>query len=108
MYVYEPIFEDYRLNIANILYIRRKEMDSLYGELGVIAMRGCDGFINQVDEYLKEWRRHDDDKDFKCMLNARASAAEKQRLCFTNLRAVMMFIFFATVLTTVRSLKCTA
>ena len=39
-------------------------MESLYGELGVIAMRGCEGFVNQVDEYLKEWRRHDDDQDF--------------------------------------------
>ncbi len=39
-------------------------MESLYGELGVIAMRGCEGFVNQVDEYLKSWRRHDDDQDF--------------------------------------------
>lgn len=35
--------------------------DSLYGELSVIGLRGCEQFVNQVDYYLKEWRRHDDD-----------------------------------------------
>jgi len=39
-------------------------MESLYGELGIIAMRGCEQFVSSVDEYLKEWRRHDDDTDF--------------------------------------------
>ena len=37
-------------------------MESLYGELGVIGMRGCEGFVSQVDAYLREWRRHDDDQ----------------------------------------------
>ena len=35
-------------------------MDTLYGELSVIGMRGCEDFTEQVDYYLKEWRRHDD------------------------------------------------
>lgn len=39
-------------------------MESLYGELGVIGMRGCEDFVASVDAYLKEWRRHDDDQDF--------------------------------------------
>ncbi len=39
-------------------------MESLYGELGVIGMRGCEGFVSQVDAYLREWRRHDDDQEF--------------------------------------------
>ena len=38
--------------------------DSLYGELSVIGMRGCEDFANQVDFYLKEWRRHDTDGTF--------------------------------------------
>ena len=38
--------------------------DSLYGELSVIGMRGCEDFTNQVDFYLKEWRRHDNDGTF--------------------------------------------
>ena len=31
------------------------------GELAVISMRGCEGFCNQVDNYLKEWRKHGGD-----------------------------------------------
>lgn len=38
--------------------------DSMYGELSVIGMRGCDKFVNQVDYYLKEWRSHDTDATF--------------------------------------------
>ena len=35
--------------------------DTLYGELSVIGMRGCEEFTSQVDYYLQEWRRHDTD-----------------------------------------------
>ena len=35
--------------------------DTLYGELSVIGMKGCEDFSRQVDEYLQEWRRHDND-----------------------------------------------
>ena len=38
--------------------------DSLYGELSVIGMRGCEDFANQIDAYLQEWRRHDNDGTF--------------------------------------------
>ena len=38
--------------------------DSLYGELSVIGMRGCEDFVNQVDYYLKDWRHHDSDGSF--------------------------------------------
>ena len=38
--------------------------DSLCGELSVIGMRGCEEFTAQVDAYLKEWRRHDNDGTF--------------------------------------------
>jgi ribose-phosphate pyrophosphokinase len=38
--------------------------DSLYGELSVIGMRGCEDFAMQIDSYLKEWRRHDNDGTF--------------------------------------------
>ena len=30
--------------------------DTLFGELSVIAMKGCEEFGTQVDYYLKEWR----------------------------------------------------
>lgn len=32
--------------------------DSLYAELSVIGMKGCEAFAKQVDSYLREWRRH--------------------------------------------------
>lgn len=32
--------------------------ETLYGDLSVIGMRGCEKFVEQVDWYLKEWRRH--------------------------------------------------
>ena len=35
--------------------------DTLYGELSVIGMKGCEDFSNQVDAYLQEWRRHDNE-----------------------------------------------
>ncbi len=38
--------------------------NNLYGELSVIGMRGCEDFAEQVDFYLKEWRRHDNDGTF--------------------------------------------
>ena len=38
--------------------------ESLYGELSVIGMRGCEEFALQIDSYLKEWRRHDNDGTF--------------------------------------------
>ena len=38
--------------------------DTLYGDLSVIGMRGCEDFVAEVDSYLKEWRRHDTDTTF--------------------------------------------
>ena len=38
--------------------------ESLFGELSVIGMRGCEQFVSQVDYYLKEWRRHGGDDSF--------------------------------------------
>ena len=35
--------------------------DSLYGELSVIGMKGCEDFSAQVDAYLQEWRKADND-----------------------------------------------
>ncbi len=33
-------------------------------ELSVIGMRGCEGFASQVDNYLKEWRRHNSEETY--------------------------------------------
>ena len=38
--------------------------ENLYGDLSVIGMKGCEDFVAQVDSYLRDWRRHDDDSKF--------------------------------------------
>ncbi len=39
--------------------------DNQFGELAVIGMNGCGAFADQVDYYLKDWRRHgDNDRSF--------------------------------------------
>ena len=38
--------------------------DSLFGELSIIGMRGCEDFTAQVDSYLKDWRSHDQDVSY--------------------------------------------
>ncbi len=38
--------------------------ETLYGELSIIGMKGCEGFVDQVNSYLTEWRRHDEDTSF--------------------------------------------
>ena len=38
--------------------------ENVFGDLSVIGMKGCEDFANQVDFYLKEWRRHDNDGTF--------------------------------------------
>ena len=47
---------------SNFRGVEMKE--SLYGELSVIGMRGCEEFTAQVDSYLKDWRRHDQEGSF--------------------------------------------
>lgn len=37
---------------------------SLYGELRVIGMKGCEKFVSQVDDYLKEWRDNQEGDTF--------------------------------------------
>ncbi len=34
--------------------------ESLYGDLSVIGMRGCEDMVSQVDAYLREWRQADE------------------------------------------------
>jgi len=68
-------------------------MESLYGELGIIAMRGCEQFVNVVDEYLKEWRRHDDDTDFIMHVDCpRFSSGEAKALLKESARGHDIYI----------------
>ena len=38
--------------------------ESVFAKLSVVGMRGCEDFVQQVDYYLKEWRRHSGDETF--------------------------------------------
>ncbi len=38
--------------------------DAQFAELSVIGMKGCEAFAEQVDNYLKEWRRHTSEETY--------------------------------------------
>jgi len=68
-------------------------MESLYGELGVIGMRGCEGFVSQVDDYLRECRRHDDDQEFIMRADCpRFGSAEAKALLHESARGHDVYI----------------
>ena len=48
----------------NIAIGERKMKESLYGELSVIGMKGCEDFVAQVDAYLKEWRAEEGEETY--------------------------------------------
>ena len=67
--------------------------EALYGELSVIGMRGCEPFVAQVDNYLKEWRRHGGDESF--LINAecpRFGTGEGKALLHDSLRGHDVYI----------------
>ncbi len=67
--------------------------ETLYGELSVIGMRGCEQFVAQVDNYLKEWRRHGGEESF--LANAecpRFSTGEAKGVLHQSLRGHDVYI----------------
>ncbi|MBO5258316.1 MAG: ribose-phosphate pyrophosphokinase [Clostridia bacterium] len=67
--------------------------DSLYGELSVIGMRGCEKFVDQVDYYLREWRSHDEDITFINMADCpRFGSGEAKGLIHTSMRGHDVYI----------------
>ena len=65
----------------------------LYGELAVIGMKGCEGFVEQVDRYLKEWRGHDQESfliDVDC---PRFGSGEAKALIHQSMRGRDVYIF---------------
>ncbi|MBQ8837047.1 MAG: ribose-phosphate pyrophosphokinase [Clostridia bacterium] len=38
--------------------------DSFFGDLSIIGMRGCEEFTAEVDNYIKDWRRHVEDETY--------------------------------------------
>ena len=65
----------------------------LYGELTVIGMRGCEHFVQQVDNYLKEWRRHGGEESFIANVECpRFSSGEGKALLHDSMRGHDVYI----------------
>ncbi len=68
-------------------------MENLHGELCVIGMPGCEQFVDQVDSYLKEWRRHGDGQTFLVKVDLpRFGTGEAKGLVGTSMRGHDVYI----------------
>jgi len=68
-------------------------MGALYGELGVIGMRGCEGFVDQVDSYLREWRRHGDEETYLITADCpRFGSGEAKAIVHDSMRGHDLYI----------------
>lgn len=66
----------------------------LYGELGVIGMKGCEDFVSQVDNYLREWRRHGNDDTYLVNVECpRFSSGEAKAIVHESMRGHDIYIF---------------
>lgn len=67
--------------------------ESQYAELSVIGMRGCEQFAEQVDYYLREWRRHGGDESFLVHADCpRFGTGEAKALVHESLRGHDLYI----------------
>ena len=69
--------------------------ETLYGDLSVIGMRGCEEFVSQVDSYLKEGRRHDEQSDSTFLAEAdcpRFGSGEAKGLLHQSMRGHDVYI----------------
>lgn len=67
--------------------------ENLYGDLSVIAMKGCEEFVTQVDNYLREWRRHDTDSKFTVEVDCpRFGSGEAKGIISESLRGHDVYI----------------
>ncbi len=68
--------------------------ESLYGELTVIGMRGCETFVNRVDAYLKEWRRHGAEETYLAHTQCpRFGSGEGKAIIQESMRGQDVYIF---------------
>ena len=67
--------------------------DTLFGELSVIGMKGCEQFVSQVDYYLKEWRNHGDGHTFSVATECpRFGTGEAKGMLHESLRGHDVYI----------------
>jgi len=67
--------------------------DNLFGELGVIGMRGCESFVKTVDKYLCDWRYHSEGKTFQVKAECpRFGSGEGKALIYETMRGKDLYI----------------
>lgn len=68
--------------------------DSLYGELTVIGMQGSESFVNLVDNYLKEWRRHGGEETYLAHASVpRFGSGEGKAMIQESMRGQDVYIY---------------
>lgn len=68
--------------------------ESLYGELTVIGMKGCEKFAERVDYYLKEWRRHGGEDTYLAHAECpRFGSGEGKAIIQESMRGQDVYIF---------------
>ncbi len=68
--------------------------EELFGELSVIGMRGSEDFVAQVDSYLQEWRRHDQEGSYLIQTSCpRFGSGEGKGVIHQSLRGNDVYIF---------------
>ncbi|MBQ7391854.1 MAG: ribose-phosphate pyrophosphokinase [Clostridia bacterium] len=72
--------------------------DNQFGELCVIGMKGCEAFADQVDYYLRDWRRHgDNDKTFLVQADCpRFGSGEAKGMLHESMRGKDVYIICDT------------
>ena len=67
--------------------------EALYGDLSIIGMKGSEEFVSQVDNYLKDWRRHDGDETYVVEATCpRFSSGEAKGLIKESMRGHDVYI----------------
>ena len=67
--------------------------ETLYGELSIIGMNGCEEFVSQVDYYLRDWRRHGGEESFVAKVQCpRFSSGEAKGLIKESMRGHDVYI----------------
>ena len=68
--------------------------DSLYGELTVIGMQGSETFVERVDSYLKEWRRHGGEDTYLAHVSCpRFGSGEGKSIIKESMRGQDVYIY---------------
>ena len=68
--------------------------DVLYGDLSVIGMAGSEQFVQQVDFYLKEWRRHGGEESFIASVECpRFGTGESKALLRESMRGHDVYLY---------------